>query len=128
MNLFLLAIGGALGSVSRYLLGLAIVKKYPHPPIPVAMLTVNLLGSFGLGLFFAIAYGKVPLAAYDEMLFLFLGIGFFGAFTTFSTFSMEMIELLRKKLIKKAIIYFSISIAGSIIMFLIGFSIGIYIL
>lgn len=125
MNVLILGLGGALGAVSRYLLGLAIMKRKPHPPIPVAMLTVNLLGSWGLGLFFAIAYGMIPLAAaYDERMFLFLGIGFFGAFTTFSTFSMETIELVRNKHMKKAIVYFILSIIGSIAAFVIGLSVG----
>ncbi|MEB1808560.1 MAG: fluoride efflux transporter CrcB [Bacillaceae bacterium] len=125
MNVLILGLGGALGAVSRYLLGLAIMKRKPHPPIPVAMLTVNLLGSFGLGLFFAMAYGMIPLsAAYEEPLFLFLAIGFFGAFTTFSTFSMETIELVRNKHMKKAMVYFSLSIGGSIVAFIIGLSIG----
>ncbi|MGY3718336.1 fluoride efflux transporter FluC [Sutcliffiella cohnii] len=51
-------------------------------------------------------------------------MGFFGAFTTFSTFSMELIELIRKKFYKKAILYFSLSIFGSIGFFLIGSIVG----
>ncbi|WP_078427254.1 fluoride efflux transporter CrcB [Alkalihalobacterium alkalinitrilicum] len=121
MNVLILGLGGALGAISRYLIGLVIMQKNPHPPIPIAMLIVNLLGSFGLGIFFATMFGIIPLGAYDEAIFLFLGIGFFGAFTTFSTFSMETIELVRKKLLKKAIIYFTLSILGSIVAFLVGF-------
>ncbi|WP_209120963.1 fluoride efflux transporter CrcB [Alkalihalobacillus sp. BA299] len=126
MNLLILGLGGALGAVSRYLLGLAIMKRHPQPPIPIAMLTVNLIGSFGLGLFFALAYGDIPIASYGEPLYLFFGIGFFGAFTTFSTFSMETIELIRKKRMKKATVYFMFSITGSILTFVIGILLGIF--
>ncbi|WP_216827531.1 fluoride efflux transporter CrcB [Alkalihalobacterium elongatum] len=125
MSVLILGMGGAIGAVSRYLLGLAIMKRKPHPPIPIAMLTVNLLGSMGLGLFFSLAYGTIPLSgAYEEPLFLFLGIGFFGAFTTFSTFSMETIELVRNKHMKKAVVYFILSIVGSIVAFIIGLWVG----
>lgn len=124
MELVLLGVGGAAGALSPYFIGLLFMKKYPHPYIPSAMLIVNLTGSLGLGLFFGSVYDAIPTAAYDGSLYLLLGIGFFGAFTTFSTFSMELIELIRKKFYKKAILYFSLSIFGSIGFFLIGFIVG----
>ncbi|MBU9712307.1 fluoride efflux transporter CrcB [Evansella tamaricis] len=127
MNVLLVGLGGAVGAVARYLLGVGIMKKFPHPPIPIAMLVVNVTGSFGLGIFFAIAYGVIPLASYDAPLFLLIGIGFFGAFTTFSTFSIETIQLINEKLIKKAILYFCLSIFGSIVTFLMGFSLALLI-
>ncbi|MBP1970472.1 CrcB protein [Virgibacillus natechei] len=101
MNILLLSMSGGLGAICRYLLGLAIMKKNPYPEIPIAMLTVNVIGSFGLGVFF-------------------------GAFTTFSTFSMEAVELLREKKYRKALIYISISLIGSVITFSIGYLIGIW--
>ncbi|WP_058306786.1 fluoride efflux transporter FluC [Gracilibacillus massiliensis] len=51
MNIALLMIGGSIGAVSRYLFGMSLKKRYKQPRFPVAMLVVNLLGSFGLGLF-----------------------------------------------------------------------------
>lgn len=126
MNLLLVGIGGATGAVARYLLGAAIMKRNPHPPIPVAMLIVNLMGAFGLGLFFAVIYGQIPLASYEAPLFLLIGIGFFGAFTTFSTFSVEAIQLVEKNLLKKAIVYVTLSIVGSIIFFIVGFFFALF--
>ncbi|WP_078552723.1 fluoride efflux transporter CrcB [Bacillus alkalicellulosilyticus] len=120
MSILLITVGGALGAISRYLLGLGIMRKFPHPPIPIAMLTVNLLGAFGLGIFFGVTIGRVQLGAYEDPLFLFFGIGFFGAFTTFSTFSMEAVDLLRKKLFQKAIVYICLSLVGSIFALLLG--------
>ena len=124
MSLVYLGIGGAIGAMSRYLAGVLMMKSFPHPYIPSAMLLVNLLGSFGLGLFFGVMYDAIPIGAYDETLYLLLGLGFFGAFTTFSTFSMELIELIRKQLYKKATLYFSLSIFGSIGLLLVGLFIG----
>ncbi|PPA70788.1 fluoride efflux transporter CrcB [Jeotgalibacillus proteolyticus] len=121
MNLLWLSIGGAIGAVSRYLIGQAIQNKFPSPSLPFAMIIVNLLGSFGLGLFFSLLYGRLPLNAYEDPLYLFAGIGFFGAFTTFSTFSVEMVQLLRNRSYKKGAVYFFLSILGSIMVFLFGF-------
>ncbi|MDT8862392.1 fluoride efflux transporter CrcB [Alkalihalobacillus sp. MEB130] len=123
MNLLLVGIGGAVGAISRYLLGLVIMRRYPSPPFPIAMLIVNILGSLGLGTFYGSYYGAIPLGAYDEPLFLLMAIGFFGAFTTFSTFSTETVQLYQKKEWLPLIYYITFSIIGSIVMFVIGFTI-----
>jgi hypothetical protein len=60
MNLLLVGVGGALGAICRYLLGLAIMSRFPKPPFPIAMLIVNVLGSLGLGLFYGSYYGAIP--------------------------------------------------------------------
>ncbi|MFG6116333.1 fluoride efflux transporter CrcB [Halobacillus sp. MO56] len=124
MNVILVAIGGALGAMARYLLGLIIMKRFADPPIPFAMLSVNILGSFGLGLFFGLFYGAIPHGAYQDPLFLSVGIGFFGAFTTFSTFSVELVQLIQKQYYSKAGIYLSISVLGSITAFVVGLYAG----
>jgi CrcB protein len=123
MNLLLVGVGGALGAICRYLLGLAIMSRFPKPPFPIAMLIVNVLGSLGLGLFYGSYYGAIPLGAYEEPAFLLIAIGFFGAFTTFSTFSTETVQLYQKKAWKPLIAYISLTIVGSITMFVFGFSI-----
>ncbi|WP_368504900.1 CrcB family protein [Alkalihalophilus sp. As8PL] len=122
MNLLLLALGGGMGAITRYLVGLAMMKRYPDPPFPVAMLVVNLIGSFGLGAFMGGYFQEIPLGAYEDPLFLSVGIGFFGAFTTYSTFSVEASMLLRAKQWRKLSAYIGFSIIGSILVFLIGFS------
>ncbi|QFT87917.1 Putative fluoride ion transporter CrcB [Bacillus sp. THAF10] len=125
MNMLYLLFGGGVGAILRYLIGLGIMKKYPTPAIPVAMLTVNLLGSFGLGFFFSIRYAALPQNAYEDPFYLLIGIGFFGAFTTFSTFSVEAVDLIRHKKFGKAAVYILLSIVGSIVCFLIGFCSGL---
>jgi CrcB protein len=42
-------LGGSLGALSRYFMGLWIMKAFKAPRIPIAMILVNGLGSFGLG-------------------------------------------------------------------------------
>ena len=126
MDLFILSISGGLGAIARYLMGQAIMEKYPDPPIPLAMLIVNILGALGLGFFYGVYFRSIPMYAYGDLWFLVLGVGFFGAFTTFSTFSMEALELLRKKLYQKLIWYVAISLLGSIGMFSAGYGLGLW--
>ncbi|TYS64513.1 fluoride efflux transporter CrcB [Sutcliffiella horikoshii] len=114
---FLLAVGGGAGAMLRFLLGLALMKKFPSPRIPIAMLIVNILGSFGLGLLTGNLDSK---NLSNDALFVVLGFGFFGAFTTFSTFSVEAVQLVMDKKYQNALVYLSFSIFGSITGFLFG--------
>lgn len=77
----LVAIGGALGAVARYQLG----QWVSNDRIPLATLTVNVAGSFLLGL--------VTGAGSGDRLVAFVGVGFCGAFTTYSSFSFETVRL-----------------------------------
>ncbi|BAB06705.1 fluoride efflux transporter CrcB [Halalkalibacterium halodurans] len=121
MNLLIVAIGGGIGAIARYLVGQWMMKRFPDPPFPIAMLVVNLLGSFGLGAFFGLYYHELFAASYDDIGYLFGGIGFFGAFTTYSTFSVEAVLLIREREWKKLFSYVLLSIVGSIAAFLLGF-------
>lgn len=114
-------LGGALGALLRYVIGLLIMKKFPHPPIPIAMIIVNGTGSLGLGLFLGKYFHNYePIVQYEIPIFLIIGVGFFGAFTTFSTFSVETIQLLREKKLTKALIYVLLSLVFSMISFIVG--------
>ncbi|MFB4165254.1 fluoride efflux transporter CrcB [Alteribacillus sp. JSM 102045] len=115
-----LTIGGAAGAICRYLLGKFMVKFQSHFTFPIGMLTVNISGALGLGLFFGLTYGEIPLGTYEEPSFALIGIGFFGAFTTFSTFSMETIQLLEQHKYKPLVYYILLSLGGSLVFFLIG--------
>lgn len=90
MGFVLVALGAAFGAPCRYLVD-RLMQRYVvtnHPKrLAVGTLTVNLLGSALLGLI--VAYGNTEL----ELL---LGIGFCGAFTTFSTFMAQTDESIRE--------------------------------
>jgi CrcB protein len=77
----LVGFGGALGATLRYLVGEAIAAE----SVPVDTLTVNVVGSFALGLLTA-------LAASTEIALL-VGTGVCGSFTTYSSFSVETVRL-----------------------------------
>ena len=80
MHLLYVALGGALGSVMRVLVGQAVA-------FPLGTLTVNVVGSFAIGLAFAAGTDKSPL------LHPFLMLGLLGGFTTFSTFGADTVLL-----------------------------------
>ena len=90
MIILLIALGGAVGSVARYLLGRA-VQGALHLEFPIGTFTVNVVGCLVIGVlakFFMNSQTELPLRAT-------LMIGFCGGFTTFSTFSYETLALMR---------------------------------
>ncbi|OEH94221.1 fluoride efflux transporter CrcB [Bacillus solimangrovi] len=118
MNLvFITAFGGAIGAWFRFLIGTFISKRFSR--LPVAMILVNVIGAFGLGVYTG-SYLNSDLVVNESMLHHFIGIGFFGAFTTFSTFSVEAVQLLQQKKTKSALIYMVSTIFGSILLFSFG--------
>lgn len=80
-----ISIGAMLGANARYWLGLWITQSVASR-FPWGTFTVNVLGSFLLGLIVAFQLVRNPL---PTNLGLLLGVGFMGSFTTFSTFSVE---------------------------------------
>ena len=87
--IWLVALGGALGSVSRFLVGPAIQRAFGFT-FPFGTLFINVVGSFILGVVAEIAIEGGPLSAKGRA---FVGIGFCGGFTTFSAFSLESVAL-----------------------------------
>ena len=85
MNAFFVFIGGGIGSVLRYAVGLLIGT----PTFPWATLGVNAIGSLAIGLF----GGWAARFGWNEPLRLTLTVGLCGGFTTFSTFSKESLAL-----------------------------------
>ncbi|MBD1380325.1 fluoride efflux transporter CrcB [Metabacillus arenae] len=113
------AIGGGLGAVGRFLLGKLIMTMVEKAQLsirfPIAMMIINVVGSFLLGLLF----GLLPNIERNPSYFI-IGFGFLSGFTTFSTFSVEALELLQKGRTKEACLYVFITITGSIFMYSIG--------
>jgi fluoride exporter len=92
MNRYLLiSIGAVLGANARYLVGLWAVDRF-GAGFPYGTLLVNVTGSFVLGFLIAALDGRLPLPS--DLRFL-VGVGFLGAYTTFSSFAVESLILLR---------------------------------
>jgi fluoride exporter len=87
----LISLGAVLGANARYLVGIWSVQRF-SAGFPAGTLLVNVIGSFVLGFLLTALDGRLPLPS--DLRF-FLGVGFLGAFTTFSSFSVETLILLR---------------------------------
>lgn len=88
--LLVIALGGGLGSVARYLVGRAIPT--PAGGFPWATFLINVTGCFALGLLMVFVLDVWPPSRYVRP---FLGVGFLGGYTTFSTFTTEILQLAR---------------------------------
>ncbi len=113
--LFAVAAGGALGSLARY--GLA--ELVPHPPggFAVSTLLTNVLGCLGLGTLMAFVEHGRP----SRLVRPFLGVGFFGGFTTMSTFALDAVEAVLHGRGGVAAAYVGGSVAASLVAVTAGF-------
>jgi CrcB protein len=93
MNFTLLAIigaGGFFGAISRFLLASFMQKSFPTL-FPIGTLTVNVVGSFIIGIMVVI-FENISAPEYKALIM----TGFLGALTTFSTFSLESVTMLQQ--------------------------------
>ena len=106
MILLLIALGGAAGSVLRYLIGGRVQHFAPHG-FPVGTLFVNVVGCFLIGIFIR-QFMNIQTHNYMRAL---LVVGFCGGFTTFSAFSMETVGLIESGEYPRAFSYILLSIS-----------------
>lgn len=107
LSILAIAFGGGCGAIARYFLTKemgCLLGDF----LPYGTLTVNILGSFTLGLLATFFINRPEI---NNALRLGISVGFLGAFTTFSTFSIESLELLMKGAVWRAIIYVSANLA-----------------
>jgi len=91
------AIGGALGSVSRFWLSGLIASRFGET-FPFGTLLVNVTGSFLIGIFAALAVPEGRMDSQSRAFATqFLMIGVCGGYTTFSSFSLQTLNLLRDR-------------------------------
>jgi len=115
-------LGGALGTVSRYLLTGATHRVFVSD-FPYGTLVVNLLGSFVIGLL----WGLWENSDIHPNVRAFAFIGFLGGFTTFSTFALESLGLFRDGEIRAGVINILLQNVGGLILVLVGFLLARYI-
>lgn len=117
LNLFSIFIGGGLGSVLRYLIGLLYLRVFNYN-FPLATLSVNLVGSLLLGILAANFYDNTDI---PEHIKISLIVGFCGGFTTFSAFALEIVDMLKRSEYMIAIFYIVLSLFLSIFAAAAGF-------
>ncbi len=115
--LWYIAIGSALGGVSRYIVG-GLVHRLMETQFPSGTLLVNVTGSFLLGLFLRFALDSPTLTPEFRA---FLTVGFCGGYTTFSTFSYETVALLERGDWGRAGLYTILSVGLALIATVLGF-------
>ena len=117
MNLMMIALGGALGAVSRFLLGNA-VSKAIGSALPYGTFVINVIGCFAMGLLMTLIVDREMLPAAWR---LFLCVGFLGGFTTFSSFGYEALMLLTEGRLLAALTY----VSGSVVLGLAAAAAGV---
>lgn len=115
---FFVALGGALGATVRFLIGVGLLRAV-GPGFPVAIIAVNILGSFLMGLFVVLSAHK-GWSSYAP----FVMIGLLGGFTTFSAFSLETITLYERGALGQAALYVGLSVIGSLFAIMAGITLG----
>ncbi len=118
MNWIAVAVGGALGAMARYAVSTWIFQISSHK-FPYATLTVNVLGSFVMGILFVIIIERSALPVEMRSLWM---IGFLGAFTTFSTFSLDALGLWQNGHLFVALLY----VLATVILCLLAISSSIW--
>jgi CrcB protein len=111
MMLWYVALGSAVGGVSRYLLG-AFVQQRAGTTLPVGTLLINVSGSLLLA--FILRYALATPAISPEVRAL-LTTGFCGGYTTFSTFSYETMAMLEEGQLNRAALYIVLSVLIALI-------------
>jgi CrcB protein len=107
VNLLLVAVGGGVGAVLRYLLALAFGRglfgAWPWPTF-----TANIAGGLAMGLL--AGWLSLRSGADGERMRLLLGVGLLGGFTTYSAFSLETLMMVERRAWGEAALYAGLSV------------------
>ena len=115
ITLSLVALGGAIGAALRFLSGVVFMRLSGPTEFPLAILTINVVGSFLMGVFVIVAAQR-GLTHYSP----FVMTGLLGGFTTFSAFSLETITLFERGQIGAAGLYVAVSVGLSLAGLMLG--------
>jgi CrcB protein len=111
--------GAAIGAPCRYLLDRAVQTRHDRH-FPLGTLLINLLGSGVLG----VLLGWSDVALVSPVVLAAVGVGWCGAFTTYSTFGFETVQLAKDGLVGRALANIVISVGGGLGMAVVGVQVG----
>ena len=115
INCIFVGIGGFIGSICRYLIGLLPIN--PDNGFPIKTLIINVVGAFAISIIAGLATKNKSIS---PQLILMLKVGICGGFTTFSTFVYEATDLLNQGHIGVAISYVIASVVLGIFAVFLG--------
>ena len=92
MNLLAVAIGGAIGACTRYLVSVWAAGRFGSE-FPMGTLIVNIVGCFIIGVFMTLTTERLMVSPYWRLVF---AVGFLGGLTTFSSFGYETLRLVEE--------------------------------
>ena len=125
-NIFLVALGGVVGSTLRYLISEIYINSCKDivgfiGKFPISTFTVNIIGSFFAGITYFFITNTIN--DLNSNLKNFVLIGILGSFTTFSSFSLDSFRLLNSNNYLLFFLYVFLSVLFSILFFFAGFNI-----
>ncbi|MBB3440600.1 fluoride efflux transporter CrcB [Sinorhizobium sp. B11] len=112
----LVAVGGAIGSLLRYYVGLGSLRLM-GPGFPWGTLIVNVVGCFIIGVFAEMIMRRFNASVELRLLLI---TGFLGGFTTFSAFSLDAITLFERGEVFAGGIYIAASVGLSMVAVMAG--------
>lgn len=118
VNAILVGLGGISGALARYYMGILLAQRL-GTAFPYGTFAINVTGCFILGLVGTLAVERA--AVVSPELRLLIGVGFCGAYTTFSTFGFETLALLRMGAVLEAGLYVLASNVAGLVAVYIGF-------
>jgi len=120
-KLLLIALAGAMGSVTRYALS-SLIQRRADVDWPVGTFCVNLAGCFIAGIVAGVLVDRLTMR---EEFRLAIGVGFLGGFTTFSALGVETFNLLRGGQTVTAIAYATASVVAGVAAVAVGFKLAV---
>lgn len=119
VRVMLLSIGGAFGVNARYWLAIWVDRRV-GPRFPWATFSINVSGSFAIGLLSALLARLVP----HPYARIFVIVGFLGGYTTFSSFSLEALALVQRGALGLSLAYMGGSVASGFLAVVLGVALG----
>lgn len=118
ISFFLVGTGGAIGAILRY--GLQTQIGTLPNGFPTATFVINVVGSIAMGLLVGLLARTTP--QFQNEIRLFVAVGLFGGFTTFSSFSLDTITMMERGDIMLAALY----VLGSVALAVAGLAMGLW--